>query len=147
MTLSISLASPQDLAEVVRLLAAQLEEHAIALPATLEKAVAGMLEDPRRGRILLAGLGERAVGLACVSFTWTLDLGGHSAWLDELFVEPDLRSKGIGQALLRAAIEEARSTGAIAVDLEVVEGHERAARLYERHGFARRFRTRWALDL
>lgn len=147
MTPSISLASLPDIAEILRLLVAQLEEHAILVPANLEKAVAGMLEEPRRGRILLARLEGRAVGLACLSFTWTLDLGGHSAWLDELFVEPSLRSRGIGEALLGAAIAQARSSGAAAVDLEVVEGHERAARLYERHGFARRMRSRWALSL
>jgi GNAT superfamily N-acetyltransferase len=148
MTLDISLAAPRDLPQIVRLLGAQLAEHAI--PTTtegLEKAVRGMLEDGRRGTILLASLGGPPVGLACLSYTWTLELGGLSAWLDELYVEPELRSHGVGRALLSAAIAHARSVGAAAVDLEVVEGHERAARLYEREGFQRRFRTRWALAL
>jgi GNAT superfamily N-acetyltransferase len=114
----------------------------------MEKAVRGMLEDPRRGTLFLARQeAQRAVGMACLSYTWTLELGGLSAWLDELYVEPTLRGAGVGRALLTAAIAHARSVGAAAVDLEVVEGHERAARLYEREGFERRFRTRWALTL
>lgn len=155
----ISVAGLSDLADLVRLLGAQLHEHDI--PATssgMERAVRGMLEDPRRGTLFLAKadggstsdgapVEERAVGMACLSYTWTLELGGLSAWLDELYVEPALRGAGVGRALLLAAIAHARSVGAAAVDLEVVEGHERAARLYEREGFQRRFRARWALAL
>lgn len=144
----ITLATRMDLAEVVKLLGAQLREHDI--PATeigMENAVRGMLEDPRRGALFLAWEGASAVGLACLSYTWTLELGGLSSWLDELYVEPRLRGAGIGRALLHAAIAEARSAGAAAIDLEVVEGHERASRLYAREGFERRHRTRWALSL
>ncbi len=147
----IDVAGPGDLAELVRLLGAQLHEHDI--PATdsgMEKALRGMLDDPRRGTLFLArreGAPARAVGLACLSYTWTLELGGLSSWLDELYVEPALRGSGVGRALLLAAIAHARSIGAAAIDLEVVEGHERAARLYEREGFKRHFRTRWALPL
>ncbi len=159
----IAVAGLPDLAELVRLLGAQLHEHDIPATSTgMERAVRGMLEDPRRGTLLLAttdtgapraeggaapGDEPRAVGMACLSYTWTLELGGLSAWLDELYVEPALRGAGVGRALLSAAVAHARSVGAAAVDLEVVEGHERAARLYEREGFQRRFRTRWALPL
>lgn len=148
MTPSISLATHTDLAPIVRLLGAQLAEHDI--PATtegLEKAVGGMLEDPRRGDILLARDGARTVGLAVLSYTWTLEHGGLSAWLDELYVEPELRSNGIGRALLLRAIDHARAQGAAAIDLEVVEGHERAANLYVREGFQRRHRARWMRPL
>ncbi len=147
-TPSITVAAPADLADVVRLLGAQLREHDI--PATqigMEKAVRGMLDDPRRGTIFLAWEGASAIGLAALSYTWTLELGGLSAWLDELYVDPKLRGAGVGRGLLHAAIEHARSLGAAAIDLEVVEGHERASRLYVREGFERRFRTRWALTL
>ena len=144
----ITLATRTDLAEVVKLLGAQLREHDIpAKEIGMENAVRGMLEDPRRGALFLAWEGASAVGLACLSYTWTLELGGLSSWLDELYVEPRLRGAGIGRALLHAAIAEARSAGAAAIDLEVVEGHERASRLYAREGFERRHRTRWALSL
>lgn len=148
MTTTIAIATLRDIHEIVRLLGAQLGEHDIpASESGMEKAVRGMLEEPRRGTLFLARRGEKAVGLACISFTWTLELGGLSAWLDELYVEPALRSHGIGRELLLAAIAHAKASGAAAVDLEVVEGHERAARLYEREGFTRRFRARWALAL
>lgn len=106
-----------------------------------------MLSDPARGDILLAQVGDRAVGVAVFAYSWTLEHGGLSCWLDELYVEPGLRSSGIGRALLLRGIEHVKGRGAAAIDLEVVEGHERAARLYEREGFRRRDRVRWMRPL
>lgn len=148
MTPHIFLAGPADLAQIVRLLGGQFEEHDI--PSTEEglgRAVSGMLSDPARGDILLAQVGDRAVGVAVFAYSWTLEHGGLSCWLDELYVEPGLRSSGIGRALLLRGIEHVKGRGAAAIDLEVVEGHERAARLYEREGFRRRDRVRWMRPL
>jgi len=148
MTPSITRAELPDLADVARLLGAQLDEHEI--PSTeggIERAVRGMIEEPRRGAIFVARLGETAVGMACLSFTWTLEHGGLSAWLDELYVQPEQRSHGVGRRLLLAAMDHAKAQGAAAIDLEVVEGHERAARLYEREGFRAHRRTRWVRPL
>lgn len=148
MTPTIHLAGPADLAKIVLLLGGQFAEHDI--PATedgLKKAVSGMLEVPARGDILLASVDGRAVGVAVLAYSWTLEHGGLSCWLDELYVEPELRSKGIGRALLLFAMGHVKARGAAAIDLEVVEGHERAARLYEREGFRRRDRVRWMRPL
>ena len=63
----ITVATLADLAQVVELLGAQLREHDI--PATqigMEKAVRGMLDDPRRGTIFLAWEGASAIGLAAL---------------------------------------------------------------------------------
>jgi GNAT superfamily N-acetyltransferase len=73
----------------------------------------------------------------------TLQHGGKSAWLDELYVAPEYRGKGIGAALLRAALETAQRSGCAAVDLEVDEAHARAENLHKREGFEPLHRTRW----
>src|SRR5579872_5729184 len=52
-------------------------------------------------------LGPVPVGLAYLAYTWTLEHGGQSAWLDELYVVPGERSRGVGTALLRAALDHA----------------------------------------
>jgi ribosomal protein S18 acetylase RimI-like enzyme len=75
---------------------------------------------------------------------WTLERGGRTAWLDELYVIPERRGRGIGTALLRAAIDSAQAAGALAVDLEIDADHQRAAALYRRAGFTPLPRTRWA---
>lgn len=61
--------------------------------------------------------------------------GRDRLYLYGIFVKPRHRRKGIGGALVEAAIARACRDGASSVELEVAEGNERAIRLYERHGF------------
>jgi ribosomal protein S18 acetylase RimI-like enzyme len=141
-------ATPADRDAVVQLLVAQLREHAIETPeAQLAASVDAMLCRPRRGRLLVAHVGAGPVGFAALSFVWPLEHGGRSTWLEELYVVPAQRDRGIGRALLEAACEEAAEGGAVAVDLEVDAEHERASRLYARHGFTPLPRARWVRRL
>jgi GNAT superfamily N-acetyltransferase len=141
-------ATAADRDAVLHLLAAQLAEHGIDTPAAgIRTAVDGILADPERGRLLVAVEDGRPVGVAALSFMWPIEHGGRSAWLEELYVEPAQRNRGVGRALLRAACETAAAAGATAVDLEVDAGHRRAARLYEAEGFRPLPRERWVRRL
>jgi ribosomal protein S18 acetylase RimI-like enzyme len=62
--------------------------------------------------------------------------GAAGCEIAALYVEPELVRGGIGTALLRAALEEARADGAAAVTLWVLEANEPARAFYERFGFA-----------
>jgi len=141
-------ASMEDRAEVIRLLAAQLEEHAIPLaPDLLAQAVDGALLDDGRALVLLARQAKQTVGIAYLSFQWTLERGGAVAWLEELYVLPPQRERGIGQRLLDAAILLARGRRCLAMELEVEASHARAANLYARAGFSVLDRVHWTLPL
>ena len=130
------------------LLATQLEEHGIELtPAELEHAVRGLVSEEGRGALLVAREGERAIGVAALSYLWTLEHGGSAAWLDELYVLPGERGQGLGSALLSAALETARAAGCTALDLEVEASHARVAGLYLRNGFKRLARERFSRPL
>ncbi len=100
----------------------------------LQRATQGLIEDHTLGRILTARLDGELVGVAVISFLWTLEHGGPAAWLDEVYVEPGRRGDGIGRKLVEAAMQVARDSGCIALDLEVDAGHEAAERLYRAHG-------------
>jgi GNAT superfamily N-acetyltransferase len=142
--MKVHVATPVDLEAACTLVRAQFAEHGIGITDEhLRAAVAGLLEGPPRGRVLIARGENEALGIACLAYTWTLENGGFSAWLDELYVEPQAREKGTGTALLRAALALAGADGCSAIDLEVDEGHARAARLYRREGFAPLPRKRW----
>jgi GNAT superfamily N-acetyltransferase len=142
--IAIKSATSADREHIIRLLAAQLAEHDIELHSEhLTHAVDGFFDDPRRGRILVARNEAQVVGVAVLAYTWTLEHGGKSCWLDELYVQPEFRVHGIGTSLLRAAIEMTTADGCIAMDLEVETGHERAANLYVREGFHPRTRSRY----
>ncbi len=137
-------ATPADLDEVVDLLAAQLAEHDIPIDrADLAFATEGILRVPDRGFVLLAVDQGGPVGVACVSFSWTVERGGMVAWLDELYVVPAMREHGVGNELLGRVIADATAAGCRTVELEVETSHARAEHLYRRHGFGDLPRRRW----
>ncbi len=57
--------------------------------------------------------------------------------LEDLFVEPEARKRGIATALLEAVVAHARSIHAHVMFLETAIDNERAQRVYERNGWTR----------
>lgn len=57
--------------------------------------------------------------------------------LNDLFVTPELRNRGVGSALLRAAADYGRSQGAVRLVLSTQAGNTTAQSLYERLGWKR----------
>ena len=146
--IKVRAAAQADVDEIVRLMRAQLAEHGIDVPGDrLREAVEGVFADPGRGCFLLADEGRQAVGIAYLSFQWSMEHGGGCVWLEELYVLPECRERGIGGLLLNGALQEARARGCRAVDLEVDESHRRSESLYERAGFVRLPRNRWVKQL
>lgn len=95
-------------------------------------------------RVLLAGPGPDAIALLrtrrCI---WD---GAMEAHLQELYVVPALRGRGIGRALLEATIELARELGASGIDLNRRDRHGRARPLLEPGVQQPRRRSRRSLD-
>jgi GNAT superfamily N-acetyltransferase len=139
---------PADREGIVRLLAAQMAEHSIAISRErLTSAVDGVFEDPRRGALLVALIDEKPAGVAYLAYTFTIEHGGKSAWLEELYVSPEHREKGLGQRLLDEALRLARREMCAALDLEVESDHKRVESLYRRSGFRPHTRSRWVAPL
>jgi ribosomal protein S18 acetylase RimI-like enzyme len=137
-----------DLRDILRLLRVQLDEQSVAISDdALQSATTGIIANPERGRILVAGVADEIVAVAVISFLWTLEHGGEAAWLDELYVEPSHRRRGLGKRLIDAAMDVARARGCLALDLEVEPDHDAAVRLYEAVGFRRHRRVRWYYPL
>ena len=74
-------------------------------PVLLSPAPSGLARDLEPGFLLVAAAGGRVVGFAHVT-----DHEGH-AHLEQLSVLPEHGRRGIGSALVRAAMEEARWAG------------------------------------
>ncbi len=60
---------------------------------------------------------------------------GIRAWIEDVVVDVAARGKGVGELLTRAALERAKQTGAVTVDLTSRPSREAANRLYRRIGF------------
>lgn len=61
--------------------------------------------------------------------------------IDQVWVTPDARENGFGDALLELAIDRARATGAVAVEGESLPGDRHTKNLYERAGIVARLIT------
>jgi GNAT superfamily N-acetyltransferase len=66
----------------------------------------------------------------------------ETAYLGGMWVEPKLRGRGIGRALVNAAFDWAKQRGARRIKLEVSSANESAVRLFEETGFSRTGATR-----
>ena len=141
---SIAALSGSDIENAVALLMAQLVEHDIATPADrLRTVVETVAADARHGFILLASSRDRAIGIAYAAAHLSAEHGGTIGWLEELYVVPDWRARGVGSLLLADVVARAQELHWCGLELEVVAGHERAAALYLRHGFAATARARY----
>ena len=143
--IDINLADEQQVDSVVALFEAQLLEHEIDTAADdLRKAIQKVVLEPTSGFILVATEdGGSPIGVAYAASLLSLEHGGISGWLEELFVLPERRDKGIGSRLIAEVLVQARKRGWRALDLEVDITHERAAALYLRHQFRPLSRSRF----
>ena len=104
-------------------------------PAALAERICGLL-DTGDTIVLLGGAGPD--GLAVLRFRPSLWTQGLECYLAELYVVPERRGRGLGRALLTAAIEEARDQGADHMDLGTSDDDTAARGLYESCGFTTR---------
>jgi GNAT superfamily N-acetyltransferase len=88
--------------------------------------------------VLVAREGGRVVGLCTVYLDIESVRFGRRAWVEDLMVDPDRRSRGVGKRLLDAAKNWARDRGATHLELDSGETRVDAHRFYEREGAAAR---------
>lgn len=79
--------------------------------------------------------GEPPCAIAVYRFRESIWYPDQECYLAELYVEPELRGRGIGRALLSEVIERARARGAGGVDLGTAVDDTQARALYESMGF------------
>jgi GNAT superfamily N-acetyltransferase len=87
--------------------------------------------------VVLLG-GDEPDGLAVLRFRPSIWSSGLECYLAELYVTPARRGRGLGRALMEAAIEVALERGADWMDIGVDEPDLPARRLYESLGFTNR---------
>lgn len=101
----------------------------------LAERVADLLTE---GQVTVLLAGEGPDGLAVLRFRPAIWSEALECYLAELYVVPPLRGRGLGRALMQAAIALARERGADRIELGTEDTDVAARALYESLGFSNR---------
>ncbi len=136
MSVDISPVRPQD-AETLLALARAF--HA-GEGRTLEAAAISALQQISHGeplaRAWLVRVSARPVGYLIITLGFSVEYGGRDGFIDDLYVAPEARGRGLGRLLVELACREAARLGIRTLHLEVEMQNARAASLYRSVGFA-----------
>ena len=134
---SIRLAGPEDADDVTGLLARFRDWMGNHRPSddVIAETVGTLVGDPDT-EFLLGIVDEAAIAVCQLRFRLCVWTGAPDCWLEDLYVEERARRRGVGEALVAAAIERAAARGCRRIDLDVNEDNAAARALYESLGFS-----------
>ena len=132
----IRAAAEADVPEILALIRALAEyEKLTHVVVATEDALRGTLFGPKpAAEVLLAFEGESCCGFALFFANYSTFLAKPGLYLEDLFVKPEFRGRGVGRALLAklAAIAEERGYGRM--EWSVLDWNEPAIGFYKKLG-------------
>ncbi|MEO8449108.1 MAG: GNAT family N-acetyltransferase [Gemmatimonadota bacterium] len=141
-------ASSADVPQLVALMAEFYAEAAFPLNhARAADAFTALLADERFGHVWLIQADTRDVGYVVVTLSYSMEYGGASACIDDLFIQPAHRNLGLGTAALAEVRELCRQRGIRSIHLEVARDNAPAQTVYRRAGFVSTDRQLLTLQL
>jgi GNAT superfamily N-acetyltransferase len=140
---------PRRLAEGVEIRGARVDEIEEMLPLIraycefyetepqdegLREMFRTLITDPSQGAVFIARDGGRAVGFAALDWKWSSLKAARMGYLEDLFVDPEARGKGIADALIEACAARCRELGMPAMAWQTAPDNHRAQQVYNRTG-------------
>jgi len=141
-------ASARDLPALLRMMRS-LAEQPPAIPfeeSEVRAALDKFLFHLDLGQAWLLWLRERPVGYVILTLGYSFEFRGRDAFIDELYIEPEFRRKGLGRRAMEFVEARARGLNVNAIHLEVDRGNDPAVELYRRTGYedhGRHLMTKW----
>lgn len=122
-----------DILAMIRALAdyERLSHLCVASEADLAVALFG---DRRAADVLIARVGAESAGFALFFHNFSTFLGRHGLWLEDLFVYPRFRGRGLGKALLLAVGAVARERQCGRFEWAVLDWNTPAIEFYQALG-------------
>lgn len=132
----IRTATPADVPTIVSLIRALAEYEKLAHEVELDEArLREHLFGPRPfAEVLIADEAGRSVGFALFFHNYSTFLGRPGIYLEDLFVLPEYRGKGLGKALLAALAKLAVERECGRLEWAVLDWNEPSIRFYESLG-------------
>lgn len=135
----LHLATPDDLPRLLPMVAALHEGEGYGTDdAHREAALAPLLDGSPHGAVWLIGPRMAPVGYVVVTFGWSIEFGGLDGIVDEVFIRPAVRGRGMATEALNALCKALAQSGVKALHLEVDRTNADACRLYSRCKFEAR---------
>ena len=141
-------AKARDLPALLRMMKG-LAEQPPAIPfdeGEVRAALDKFLGHADLGQAWLLWLGEKPAGYVILTLGYSFEFRGRDAFIDELYIEPEFRRRGLGRRALEFLEEKARASGVNALHLEVDRANDPAMELYRRSGYenhGRHLLTKW----
>jgi GNAT superfamily N-acetyltransferase len=126
-------AGPDDF-DAVSALLEELGRPAVTDRETCRRVYARDLADPETAHLLAEDADGRIVAFCSLHFRSRLNQVSREAWVPDLIVAEDARSKKVGHALLSEAKERARERGCHRLTLESAHWRTDAHRFYRDFG-------------
>ena len=120
---------------------AAYEKHSEEVVATEDTLAATLFGSHPAAEVLIAEVDGGPVGFALFFSNYSTFLGRPGIYLEDLFVRPEARGRGVGRALLSRLGAIARERGCGRLEWAVLDWNENAIRLYEKLGATAR--TDW----
>ena len=149
MSVTVRRAALADVPEILRMIRAlaTYEHQPEAVEATEASLRAILFGDDPSVFAHIAELAGRPVGIAVWFLNFSTWTGRHGIYLEDLFVEPDVRRAGVARALFAALAREAKRLGCARIDWAVLDWNELAMDFYRRVGGGRSVGWQpWRLD-
>ena len=105
------------------------------IEAEKRQTLESLLQNPTFGRIYFIQAEQNIVGYVYLSFYFSLEFGGRTAFIDELFVLPSHRGLGIGSWVIEQVEQQCRAWQFRALHLESERKNTGATALYLKLGF------------
>jgi GNAT superfamily N-acetyltransferase len=129
-------AGPRDVPAILSFIRelAEYEQLAHQVVATEEAIHESLFGTPRQVEVLIAEAGGETAGFALFLHNYSTFRARHGLYLEDLYVRPAFRRRGIGRALLTRLAAVAVERGCCRFDWMVLDWNESARRFYESLG-------------
>jgi GNAT superfamily N-acetyltransferase len=145
MQLHLRDATRADLPLVLHFIRALAEYEKLAHEVRADEAILGrfLFEEPRRAEALIAAWNGEPVGFAVWYYSFSTFLGRPSLYVEDVFVDPEARGRGIGKAIFAHLAARALAQGCGRMEWSVLDWNEPAIAFYR--GLGAKPRAGWRL--